>query len=292
MFLSVADRQVVRAVCGADGSWQVEPTLTGLTVTTIAADPTDSRTLYAGTQTDGIYRSTDQGQTWQPWGLAGQAVKSIAASPHARDTLYAGVKPAALFKSVDGGRSWSELTGFRHIPNRWWWFSPAERCPGGDRVRRGRPLGRRRAHVVRPSARGHSRLSRPPVSFWRGAVGLRSRGNGRRRGCQPGRWPDMEPTARRFGQALRRGLRRRPAAAGSVVRRPCPKPGQGVWTVARSLPLSHIGRSRLAAHRLGITPDERVSPGVGDCSGRGRPPLCRHDTRPHLAFERLWRQLA
>ena len=100
--LSVADRRVVRAVCRADGGWQVEPTLTGLAVTTIAADPTDSSTLYAGTQTDGIYRSTDQGQTWQQWGLAGQAVKSIAVSPHARDTLYAGVKPAALFKSVDG----------------------------------------------------------------------------------------------------------------------------------------------------------------------------------------------
>jgi hypothetical protein len=126
IFLSVADRRVVRAVCRADGGWQVEPTLTGLAVTTIAADPTDSSTLYAGTQTDGIYRSTDQGQTWQQWGLAGQAVKSIAVSPHARDTLYAGVKPAALFKSVDGGRSWSESTGFRHIPNRWWWFSPAE----------------------------------------------------------------------------------------------------------------------------------------------------------------------
>lgn len=125
-FLSFAGRRIVRAVCGANGDWQVEPALTGLAVTTIAADPTDSRTLYAGTQTDGIYRSTDQGQTWQPWGLAGQAVKSIAASPHARDTLYAGVKPAALFKSIDGGRNWSELTSFRHIPNHWWWFSPAE----------------------------------------------------------------------------------------------------------------------------------------------------------------------
>ena len=41
-------------------------------------------------------------------------------------TIYAGVKPAALYKSTDGGQSWFELEGFRRIPFRWWWFSPAE----------------------------------------------------------------------------------------------------------------------------------------------------------------------
>lgn len=125
LFLSVAGGRIVRAVCGGDG-WQVESVLTGLAVTTLAADPTDSSTLYAGTQKDGLYRSTDKGQTWQPLSLAGRAVKAIAVSPHDRNTLYAGVRPAALFKSIDGGQSWHELTGFGRIPNRWWWFSPAE----------------------------------------------------------------------------------------------------------------------------------------------------------------------
>jgi hypothetical protein len=31
-----------------------------------------------------------------------------------------------MFVSHDGGDTWNELDGFRRIPGRWWWFSPAE----------------------------------------------------------------------------------------------------------------------------------------------------------------------
>jgi photosystem II stability/assembly factor-like uncharacterized protein len=59
-------------------------------------------------------------------GLAGRIVKSIAVSPHDPTVIYAGAKPAAVYKTTDRGRHWTELDGFRRIPNRWWWFSPAE----------------------------------------------------------------------------------------------------------------------------------------------------------------------
>ena len=39
---------------------------------------------------------------------------------------WAVTKPALMFVSRDNGRSWKELTGFRNIPGRWWWFFPAE----------------------------------------------------------------------------------------------------------------------------------------------------------------------
>jgi hypothetical protein len=58
--------------------------------------------------------------------MAGQIVKSLAVSPHDPDVLYAGTKPALVYVSRDGGQSWQELESFRRIPNRWWWFSPAE----------------------------------------------------------------------------------------------------------------------------------------------------------------------
>jgi hypothetical protein len=32
-----------------------------------------------------------------------------------------------MFVSHDSGNTWKELDGFRRIPGRWWWFSPAER---------------------------------------------------------------------------------------------------------------------------------------------------------------------
>ncbi len=54
-------------------------------------------------------------------------VKSLAVSPHDPNIVYAGVKPAGVIKSVDGGRTWHNLDGFKRIPNRWWWFSPAEK---------------------------------------------------------------------------------------------------------------------------------------------------------------------
>ena len=92
----------------------------------LAADPFDAQVVYAGTQGNGIFRSTDRGQSWQPAGMDGQVVKAIAASPQRRGVLYAGTRPAFLFMSEDYGASWRELEGFRAIPNRRFWFSPAE----------------------------------------------------------------------------------------------------------------------------------------------------------------------
>ena len=58
---------------------------------------------------------------------------SLAVSPHPQKggrhdqpRLYAGVKPALIFRSQDGGMTWKEMEGFRRVPNRWWWFSPAD----------------------------------------------------------------------------------------------------------------------------------------------------------------------
>ncbi len=125
-FLAIDDRRVVRAACGADGNWQVDCVLEGPAPVTLVADPAHRDIIYAGTQGNGVYRSTDRGRSWTPLGLAGQIVKAIAISPHDPHVIYAGVKPAALYKSTDGGQSWFELEGFRRIPFRWWWFSPAE----------------------------------------------------------------------------------------------------------------------------------------------------------------------
>lgn len=40
--------------------------------------------------------------------------------------MFAGTRPARLFRSADGGESWEELTSFRRIPSRLFWFSSAE----------------------------------------------------------------------------------------------------------------------------------------------------------------------
>jgi hypothetical protein len=126
VFLAIDNRRVGRAECDARGRWRVETVLDGPSPVTLAADPTHPNVVYAGTQGNGVFRSTDRGRSWAHLGLAGQIVKSIAVSPHDSRVIYAGLKPARMVKSDDDGRSWRELDGFRRISNRWWWFSPAE----------------------------------------------------------------------------------------------------------------------------------------------------------------------
>ena len=118
---------VSRAERGYDGEWQTQVVAERYNVQCLARDPQDSNQVYAGTQESGILRSTDAGASWAVLGLEGLTVKALAVDPQRPRTIYAGMRPAGLTISQDGGDSWHESQGFRRIPGRWWWFSPAER---------------------------------------------------------------------------------------------------------------------------------------------------------------------
>ena len=125
-FIATTGEDVARATRAANGEWSVEFLLSGKGAGCLAADPRNPHIIYAGTKAQGVWRSDDGGLTWQRSGLEGQPVKSLAVNPHDSNIIYAGSKPALMFVSYDGGHTWAELDGFRRIPNRWWWFSPAE----------------------------------------------------------------------------------------------------------------------------------------------------------------------
>lgn len=125
LFLALSGSGVARAGCDANGDWQVRHLLEDRDVLCLTADPNDSKRLFAGTR-NGVLSSTDAGLTWQDKGMSGLNVKSMAVSPHDPELIYAGTKPAYMYVSRDGGNSWTELESFRRIPNRWWWFSPAD----------------------------------------------------------------------------------------------------------------------------------------------------------------------
>jgi hypothetical protein len=112
---------------GGDGKWVLAEALGGHDVQCLTVDRLNPGRLYAGSEGEGVLRSDDGGTAWRACGLAGRAIKAIAASPAQSGLLYAGTRPAALFVSRDGGLSWEEVVGFRRIPWRWLWFSPAER---------------------------------------------------------------------------------------------------------------------------------------------------------------------
>jgi hypothetical protein len=127
VFIATTGEGLVRAVRRANDEWSVELPLESQEVRCLAADPSNPHVVYAGTQGAGILRSDDQGKTWRPAGLTEKVVKSIAVSPHNPGTVYAGTRPAFLFVSHDAGETWTELDGFRRIPWRRLWFSPAEK---------------------------------------------------------------------------------------------------------------------------------------------------------------------
>lgn len=127
VFISITGSGLARATCSAAGEFGVEILLAGTDVCCLAADPLDRQRVYAGTESMGVLRSDDRGRTWRTVGLAGQPVRAIAASPTQRNVVYAGTRPACLFVSTDGGTNWTELAGFRRIPWRRLWFSPAQK---------------------------------------------------------------------------------------------------------------------------------------------------------------------
>ena len=126
IFLSTTGHGIARARQIETGDWLRDDPIQSKQINCLASDPKNPRTIYAGSQGEGVFRSDDSGGTWHPAGLPGEFVKALAVSPHDSGTIYAGTRPARLHVSRNGGQSWEELPGFRRIPNRWWWFSPAD----------------------------------------------------------------------------------------------------------------------------------------------------------------------
>ena len=81
------------------------------------------RLFYAAVSGHGVWRSEDQGRTWQQMTgpLDGHIIRSLAVSPRDPELLYAGTQPAALHVSRDGGANWEEMKEFRVLGVREGW---------------------------------------------------------------------------------------------------------------------------------------------------------------------------
>jgi hypothetical protein len=81
-------------------------------VLSLAIDPIDPATLYAGVRGGGVFKSSDGGGTWTAIndGLpAGIVVNALAVDRQIPSTLYAGANQG-VFKSTNGGEVWEAAT--------------------------------------------------------------------------------------------------------------------------------------------------------------------------------------
>lgn len=77
-------------------------------IQSLAIDPANTETIYAGTDGRGLYKSVDGGASWNRMenGLTSSDVRSIAIDKISTKTIYAGTA-GGVFKSVDGGANWN-----------------------------------------------------------------------------------------------------------------------------------------------------------------------------------------
>lgn len=80
----------------------------------------------------GLYRSIDDGDTWDQLDVPRTEVYAVAVSPDGTH-LYAGTHPAQIYVSTDRGKRWTELDGFQDLPSRDQWHTPRHR--NGSHVR-------------------------------------------------------------------------------------------------------------------------------------------------------------
>jgi photosystem II stability/assembly factor-like uncharacterized protein len=126
-----ATGDAVARVRSKDGRhFEATMSLEGSKTACVAVDSRDSRRAYAGTFDDGIFKTRDAGETWEPVSsdLPHRRVLSVAISPSERSgdhsVVYAGTEPSNLYRSDDDGRSWRPLPGLNDVPSAPTWSFP------------------------------------------------------------------------------------------------------------------------------------------------------------------------
>ena len=128
--IAATGNDVVRIASDSNGRWSVDPLLSDVGAQCLAVDPDDAKRMYAGTFDQGLFRSADGGQNWEPAGagIPHSRVLSVAVSPSDHSdgigAVLAGTEPSSLYRSRDGGATWQDLPALREIPSAPTWSFP------------------------------------------------------------------------------------------------------------------------------------------------------------------------
>jgi len=84
-------------------------TLRGKGIRRLVQSLLNPKILMVGTENDGVFKSTDSGETWQQMnkGLEHLTVYALAFDPKNDSIIYAGGYGGGVYKTTDGGQSWT-----------------------------------------------------------------------------------------------------------------------------------------------------------------------------------------
>jgi photosystem II stability/assembly factor-like uncharacterized protein len=95
------------------------------TITTVGLSKTAPDTIYVGTDTGRLWKTTDRGANWTRFadaGLPSRWVTRVAINPRDEDVVYAtfsgfrnGEDAAHVYRTTDGGETWANISG--NLPN-------------------------------------------------------------------------------------------------------------------------------------------------------------------------------
>jgi photosystem II stability/assembly factor-like uncharacterized protein len=170
----VASLNLTDTVAGiSPASWQwLGPGNIGGRVRSIIIHPSDPQTLWLGSVSGGIWKTTDGGASWAPLAdfLTNLAVSSMVIDPTNPKVLYAGtgegyfngdsIRGAGVFKTTDGGATWNQLPQTAASPN-WYYVDRLAISPADNQV----ILAATRSGIWRSSDGGTTWSRRLTTSF-------------------------------------------------------------------------------------------------------------------------------
>lgn len=128
--LYVAIEKALAVIRQHNGEWGVDLHLTGSQPQCVAVDPSHHEHVYCGTFDQGLWQSSDSGNSWQHVGegITHQQIMSVAVSATEQvrgyGVVYAGTEPSAIYRSEKQGKSWRDLVALRALPSASTWSFP------------------------------------------------------------------------------------------------------------------------------------------------------------------------
>ncbi|HEY7082967.1 MAG TPA: hypothetical protein VH500_25015 [Nitrososphaeraceae archaeon] len=111
-------------------STKVYEHLKGTQPQSVIFDPNNPSYAYCGTFGNGLWKTEDEGQTWNAIGkdaIHSPDIMSVAISHdhgNRNNKIYVGTEPSALYISNDNGHSWEEMNALNNLPSSTSWSFP------------------------------------------------------------------------------------------------------------------------------------------------------------------------